>query len=69
MGRPPTRPPKLKDGYYIEVRNRGSNSGIKISRPTREAMERTVKEYRRTKDVIVLGECKSGKWLDQKKKA
>ena len=24
MGRPPTKPKKLRDGYYIEVRNRGA---------------------------------------------
>jgi hypothetical protein len=30
MGRPATKPIKLKDGYYIEIRNRGANSGIKL---------------------------------------
>ena len=30
MGRPPTKPKKLRDGFYIEVRNRGANSGIKL---------------------------------------
>jgi len=36
MGRPPTRPAKLKDGFYIEVHNKWSNSGIKIRRETKE---------------------------------
>lgn len=68
MGRPPTSPPKkLKDGFYMEIRNKGSQRGIKIRRESRETLERAIKEYQKTKDVIVLGESKNGKWLDQKK--
>jgi len=36
MGRPPTRPKKLKDGFYIEIRNKGSKTGIKIRRDTKK---------------------------------
>ena len=32
MGRPPTRQKELKDGWYVEVRNKGSKTGIKIRR-------------------------------------
>ena len=63
MGRPPTLPKKLKDGYYIEVRNKGSLTGIKIRRDTKEEMIRMVKEYEKYKIVIVLGESKNGKWV------
>ncbi len=66
MGRPPTKPAQLKDGYYIEVRNKGSKTGIKIRRDTREQLEIAIKEYDRVKDVIVLGEMKKGKWVDPK---
>ena len=67
MGRPPTKPIKLKDGYYIEVRNKGAKTGgIKIRRETKAQLEQTIKDYQRTKDVIVLGESKNGKWLDKK---
>jgi hypothetical protein len=31
MGRPPTRPSRLRDGFYIEVRTKGSNSAIKLN--------------------------------------
>lgn len=63
MGRPPTRPKPLRDGYYLEVRNKGSNSGVKIFRDTLEEMEDAVLTYRKSKDVIVLGESKNGEWV------
>ena len=69
MGRPPTRPSRLKDGFYIEIKNEGSTSaGIKIRRDTREEMMDAIKEYSRTKKVVVLGELKKDKWVDGKKK-
>jgi len=69
MGRPATKPTKLRDGFYVEVRNKGSRSGIKIRRDTKEAMLLAIKEYERVKDVIVLGEFKNGKALTEKIKA
>ncbi len=67
MGRPPTRPAKLKDGFYIEVHNKWSNSGIKIRRETKEEMLSAAKGFARTKDVVILGEMKKGKWLSEKR--
>ena len=67
MGRPATKPKELKDGFYIEVRNKRSNSGVKVRRDTREQLELAITEYARTKDIIVLGECVNGKWIDKKK--
>ena len=61
MGRPPTKPKKLRDGFYIEIRNKNSKTGIKIRRDTKEQMLSSIKEYEKTKDVIVLGEYKNGK--------
>ena len=68
MGRPPTKPKKLRDGYYIEVRNRGANSGIKLVRDTEEQMQHAIEEYSRTKDVVILGQSVNGKWVSEKKK-
>lgn len=65
MGRPPTKPIKFRDGFYLEIRNKGANSGIKLHRTTREQMLRTIKDYEQTKDVIILGESKNGKWVDK----
>lgn len=67
MGRPPTTPTKLKDGFYLEIRNIGSKSGIKIFRDTKQEMEDAKEMYEKTKDVVVLGEYKNGKPLDGKK--
>lgn len=62
-GRPPVKPAKLKDGFYIEVRNRGAASGVKIHNEDKASMERAAEMYRRTKEVIVMGEAKDGKWV------
>jgi len=65
-GRPRTKPAKLMDGFYIEVRNKGSVSkGIKIRSTNKEAMEVTIKQYKNSgKEVIVLGEYKDEVWLN-----
>ena len=68
MGRPPTRPKELRDGYYLEIRNKGSKTGIKLRRDTKEEMLRAAKEYGKTKEVVILGEFKKGKRVDIAKK-
>ncbi|MBT8307328.1 MAG: hypothetical protein KJN85_10370 [Maribacter sp.] len=67
MGRPATKPTELRDGFYIEIRNRGSKAGVKIRRDTKEQMLRAIKEYEASKDVIVIGEVSKGKILDKVK--
>lgn len=69
MGRPATRPTKLKDGFYIEVRNKGARSGIKIRRDNRADMLDAVSEYRRTKDIVILGESINDKFVEKPKVA
>lgn len=64
MGRPPTRPAKLKDGYYIEVRNKGSKSGVKMRRDTLEEMKQMIEKYEKSKEIIIYGESKNGKWVN-----
>ncbi|WP_166966119.1 hypothetical protein [Yeosuana marina] len=61
MGRPATKPAELRDGYYIEIRNKNSNSGVKIRRDNSDQMHRAAKEYERSKEVIILGKFKNGK--------
>lgn len=68
MGRPPTRPKKLRDGFYIEIRNIGSKTGIKLRRDDKEQMLIAIKEYKKIKEVIVLGEYKNGKMVDNPNK-
>tara|TARA_B110000046_G_scaffold136959_1_gene143200 strand:- start:222 stop:458 length:237 start_codon:yes stop_codon:yes gene_type:complete len=67
-GRPPTKPSELKDGFYLELRNKGSNSAVKIRRENMEEVEKTIKQYEKVKIVNYLGEVKSGRWLDGKNK-
>jgi hypothetical protein len=61
MGRPATKPIELRDGFYIEIRNKGSKSGIRIRRNNEKELLAAIKDYEKTKDVIVLGEYKNGK--------
>ena len=62
MGRPATKPARLKDGFYIEVKNQGSG-GVLIRRDTEEQMMLAAEDYSRTKEVTVLGEMKGDKWV------
>lgn len=61
MGRPPVLPKKKKDGFWLEIRNKGAKTGTIIIRDTHEAMMQAARQYQNTKDVILLGEHKNGK--------
>ncbi|NER16419.1 hypothetical protein [Spongiivirga citrea] len=67
MGRPATKPTKLMDGFYIELRNRGASSGVKIMRETEAQMLQSAQQYKKTKDVVILGESKNGKFINDPK--
>jgi hypothetical protein len=67
MGRPSTKPKKLKDGFYLEVKNQGAKSGIKIRRDTHEEMMLAKKNFERTKEVKILGEVVNDTFVDEKK--
>ena len=66
MGRPATKPARLKDGFYIEIKNQGTG-GILIRRDTKEQMMLAAEDYSRMKEVVVLGEMKNDKWVDKQK--
>ncbi|MEQ8910021.1 MAG: hypothetical protein RIC95_12560 [Vicingaceae bacterium] len=68
MGRPSTKPKKLKDGFYLEVKNQGAKSGIKIRRDTYDEMMLAKKNFERTKEVKVLGEVIDDTFVNDKKK-
>lgn len=66
MGRPAVLPKKKKDGFWLEVRNKGAKSGGTILiRDTYEAMMLASRQYQSTKDVIILGEHRDGKRVDE----
>ena len=68
MGRPPVLPKKKKDGFYLDIRNKGAKSGIIIIRDSEKEMMQAVRQYENTKDVIILGDHKNGKRVDEKRK-
>ena len=63
MGRPSTKPKDLRDGFYIEVRNKNQRTAIKIRRDTKEQLILAIEEYRKNKEVTVLGQSQKGKML------
>jgi hypothetical protein len=65
MGRPPVLPKKKKDGFWLELRNKGAKTGIIIIRDTEEAMMQAARQYQNTKDVVILGEHRNGKKVEE----
>jgi hypothetical protein len=63
MGRPATRPARLRNGFYIEVKTQG-NSAILVRRDTREQMLTAAEDYSRTKSVVIRGEMRNDKWIE-----
>lgn len=64
MGRPATKALDLRDGYYIEVRNKNQKSGVKIRRDTKNQLLLAIDEYKDSKEVVVLGKSENGKMRD-----
>lgn len=69
MGRPPTKPKRFKDGFYIEVRNKGAGIGMKIHFETLREMEAAAAMYGNGKEVIILGEHRKDRWLNEEPEA
>ena len=65
MGRPPILPKKKKDGFWLEVRNKGAKSGMILIRDSHQAMMQAAKQYETTKDVTILGKHENGKRVDE----
>ena len=59
-GRPRVSEVQLKDGFYIEVCNKGTKKGMKIRSASKEAMDLATAQYSSYKEVIILGEYKDG---------
>lgn len=63
-GRPLEKPATMKDGFYIEVRNRVSTDrGIRLYSDTQKGMEENIRHYTRSKQVVILGELRKQKWV------
>ena len=59
-GRPRTGSIQLKNGFYIEVCNKGYKKGMKIWSVDKKGMDDMARSYTGHKDVIILGEYKNG---------
>lgn len=59
-GRPPVSPVRLKDGFYIEIYEKGSRSGMKIRSENKANMQATADRYTNSKKVVILGEYRDG---------
>ncbi len=67
-GGPTTNPVELKDGFYLEIKTKGSNPSVKIRRESTDEIELAIGQYENSKIVTYLGQVKAGKWLDGKNK-
>lgn len=61
MGRPITRDIKLKRGFYIEVKSKGSNKGIMIRRDSYDQIQMAIQKYEGMYSVHYHGEVTTGK--------
>lgn len=59
-GRPRQTEVKLKNGFYIEVCNKGTKKWVKIRSEDQKTMEVAANGYAINKDVIILGQYKDG---------
>lgn len=55
---------RLKNGFYIEVYNKGEKKGMKIRSESKKTMEDTARLYK-YKEVVILGEYKDGELFDK----
>ncbi|MBO9657469.1 MAG: hypothetical protein DI538_26275 [Azospira oryzae] len=69
-GRPSLAPVQLKDGFYIEVCDKGASKGMKIWNATEKAMLDAAQLYAGHKTVVVLGRYTEGAFINapQRKK-
>lgn len=58
--RPIARQLRLRNGFYIEVCNRGAKNGMKIRSENKKDMDAAAVLYGTYKDVNILGEYKEG---------
>ena len=56
----PVNPVQLRNGFYIEVCDKGVKKGMKIRSENKKDMEAAAALYGSYKDVTILGEYKAG---------
>ncbi len=67
VGRPSKAKKKLKDGFYMHVTIKNSNSPIRIMRETKAGLEDAREQFKNNK-FKYLGQVKNNVWLDGENK-
>ena len=62
-GRPTTRTKGLKNGFYLELKMKGSNKATRIMRETHDSAMLALTQFD-NKIVRYLGEVKDNYWMD-----
>tara|TARA_Y100000746_G_scaffold101530_1_gene86631 strand:+ start:168 stop:395 length:228 start_codon:yes stop_codon:yes gene_type:complete len=62
-GRPTTRAKGLKNGFYLELKVKGSSKSTRIMRETKEQAMLALEQFQ-NKIVRYLGEVKDNYWMD-----
>ncbi|MDZ4751512.1 MAG: hypothetical protein SGI87_07865 [Flavobacteriales bacterium] len=65
QGRPSLKPKRLKDGFYVEVKTPGSGMKVMMYSVNREGMLEIARRYSTTKEVTIMGEHRSDKWISE----
>jgi hypothetical protein len=68
-GRPSTKPARLKNGFYVGIKNKGMSNQVMMYSPNKEGMLLIAERYSifREKEVVILGEHKDDSWVSERK--
>jgi hypothetical protein len=71
VGRPSTKPARLKNGFYVSVKNKGMSNAVMMYSPTRDGMTIIAQRYSifPDKEVTIMGEHKNDEWVSSSRPA
>lgn len=71
VGRPSTKPARLKNGFYVSVKNKGMSNAVMMYSPTRDGMIVLAQRYSifPDKEVTIMGEHKNDEWVSSSRPA
>ncbi len=71
VGRPSTKPARLKNGFYVSVKNKGMSNAVMMYSATRDGMLVLAQRYSifPDKEVTIMGEHKNDEWVSNSRPA
>jgi len=71
VGRPSTKPARLKNGFYVSVKNKGMSNPVMMYSTNKEGMLITAERYSALpdKDVVIMGEHLNDEWVSNRRPA